>query len=196
MSVDALPSHVALLVPSVTRAAEVFARAGFAIGEAQEFVSEGTREIYVEQGRAQALLLMEPLAQGPYRRALEKRGPGLHHLAIDVASLEDFAAAISGSGWLLHPASLAMMKSSRTIYLSRPGFPGLIEVQEREPVARSGRATPNTFVDTVRFPSSSVSSVDFDRLIEAIGLSKHVVVGSEKLSLTIQGREFDFKELL
>ncbi len=78
-------NHVALLVPSVVRAAEALRGYGFSIGEVEEWEGELTREIYVGYGAKASLLLMEPAGEtGSYRRALEKRGPGLHHLAVDV----------------------------------------------------------------------------------------------------------------
>lgn len=82
--------------------------------------------------KANSLLLMEPIKPGAYQRVLEKRGPGLHHLAIDVLHLEQYIESLAGSGWLLHPVSIKTMKQSQTAYLARPGFPGLIEVQERK----------------------------------------------------------------
>ena len=47
-------------------------------------------------------------------------------------NLEDYIQSLSGSGWLLHPRSLITIKEIQTAYLARPGFPGLIEVQERK----------------------------------------------------------------
>lgn len=79
-----IPNHVAILVPSVKKAAIYLGQFGFQIGEEEQFDGEGTREIYVESGLGNSLLLMEPLGHGPYRRAMVKRGPGLHHIAIDV----------------------------------------------------------------------------------------------------------------
>src|SRR5687767_4675758 len=94
------PSHVALLVPSVLKAADHFRQLGFEIGEEEIFAE--TREIYVEGSERNSLLLMEARETGSYRRALKKRGPGVHHLAIDVLDIQEFLTSISESGWLLH----------------------------------------------------------------------------------------------
>lgn len=128
----ALPNHVAVLVPSVRKAADFLAGFGFEIGKEEVWEGEGTREIYVEREKANSLLLMEPIKPGAYQRALDKRGPGLHHLAIDVLNIESFVESLAGSGWLLHPTSIQTMKKSQTAYLARPGFPALIEVQQRK----------------------------------------------------------------
>lgn len=81
------PSHVAILVPSVSRAAEYLKKFDFQIGPEEIWDGEGTKEIYIEREKQNSLLLMEPIKAGAYQKALEKRGAGLHHLAIDV--LED-----------------------------------------------------------------------------------------------------------
>lgn len=123
------PSHVALLVPSVRKAADHLRQFGFDIGDEETFPE--TLEIYVQGSERNALLLMEARDTGSYRKALQKRGPGIHHLAIDVLDLEGFLGSIAGSGWFLHLNSLQTMKEFRTAYLARPGFPALIEVQEK-----------------------------------------------------------------
>ena len=73
---------------------------------------------------------MQPTKDGSYQRALKKRGPSLHHIAIDVLNLDQFINDISKSGWLLHPNSLESIKDLRVAWLARPGFPALIEVTE------------------------------------------------------------------
>lgn len=125
-----VPSHVAVLVPSVRKAAEYLKRFDFSIGPEEEWEGEGTREIYVQKHMNNSLLLVEPAKDGPYQRALHKRGPGIHHLAIDVTNIEEFLAGVPG--WLLHPVSVRTLKQTKTAWLARPGFPALVEVQERD----------------------------------------------------------------
>ncbi|MEK6705026.1 MAG: VOC family protein [Bdellovibrionota bacterium] len=132
MSFIISPSHVAVLVPSVRKAADHLRQFNFQIGKDEVWDGEGTKEIYVEREKSNSLLLMEPIKPGAYQRALEKRGPGLHHLAIDVLDLEGYLESLAGSGWLLHPTSIKTIKKVQTAYLARPGFPGLIEVHERK----------------------------------------------------------------
>ncbi|MEN0059868.1 MAG: VOC family protein [Bdellovibrio sp.] len=112
-----LPSHTAILVPSVRKAADYLKKFDFKIGKEEEWDGEGTKEIYVELGQANSLLLMEPIKPGAYQRALEKRGPGLHHLAVDVLNLDSFLESITLSGWLIHPISLKTMKETKTAWL-------------------------------------------------------------------------------
>jgi len=178
------PSHVAILVPSVRKAAEFLRPLGFEIGEEESF-SE-TKEIYV-QGRARnSLLLMEPKETGSYRRALDKRGPGLHHLAIDVLDLEKYLASLAGSGWLLHLNSLNSIKDYRTVYLARPGYPALIEVQEKKSLLQG----PD-FVEKISLPFDAASAA----LSKTIGLDHILSPSSEEPTLRLQGQKVALKNL-
>lgn len=122
--------HVALLVGSIEGAVERLCVPA-TLSAIEEYPAEGTRELYVgDAGVPARLLLMQPIGPGPYERALEKRGEGLHHLAFCVEDLSAFIESISGTGWLLHPQSLQTVASIRQIWLCRPGVRALIEVTE------------------------------------------------------------------
>ena len=123
-------NHVALVLPDVELTANILKEYGFKIGQIDLFESMGTKEIYIESDKSAALLLMQPTKEGSYQRALKKRGPSLHHIAIDVLNLDQFINEISESGWLLHPNSLESIRDIRVAWLARPGFPSLIEVAE------------------------------------------------------------------
>lgn len=176
------PSHVAILVPSVRKAADYLRRLDFEIGEEEVFPE--TREIYVEGSERNALLLMEAGDAGSYRRALQKRGPGIHHLAVDVLDLDGFLNSLAGSGWLLHLNSLKTMKDYRIAYLARPGFPALIEVQEKAELMDGP-----LFVDGVSLTFDS----DLMHLLKPVGLDRTVTPGSPSLSL--RGKNIDLEAL-
>jgi hypothetical protein len=180
-------SHVAVLVPSVRKSADYLRQFKFAIGEEEIWDGEGTKEIYVAAGSANALLLMEPIKEGAYQRALQKRGPGIHHFAIDVLDLESFILSLSGSGWLLHPMSVKTMKKTQTAYLARPGFPGLIEVQERDEIANRP-----VFVENVTLSFAS----NLQYLLTPVGLSNVVSHDEAKSFLILSGQHVGLNELL
>lgn len=169
------PSHVALLVRSVDRVASFLKKFGFQIGPAEMWEGEGTMEIYVEPGKCNSLLLLEPAKPGAYQRAMGKRGPCLHHIAIDVLNLEEFVLSIASSGWLLHPNSVKTIAQSKTAYLARPGFPALIEAQEKEELSQ-GRP----FVSRIEIPFDQSLS----RLLPVIGLDE-IVFWSSEPSITL-----------
>lgn len=181
----ATPNHVAVLVPSVRRAAEFLRQFPCQIGKEEEFEHEGTREVYVNAGQANALLLMEAIAPGPYLRAFEKRGPGFHHFAVDVLNLESYLDSVVTAGWLLHPISRQTVAKTRSAYLSRPGFPGLIEVKER----RQFNEGP-LFVSGV----SLKMEAGHVGLLKPVGLDAFVVPGAVD-TLSLAGHTFDLKNL-
>lgn len=187
MNLKPAPSHVALLVPSVRKAADWLKRFDFQIGKEEEWDGEGTREIYVEREKNNPLLLMEPIKAGAYQRALEKRGPGLHHLAIDVLDLKNYIASLGGSGWLLHPVSVRTIGQTKTAYLARPGFPGLIEVQQKERLSEG-----NLFVTEISIP---LDPTNF-RLIQNIGLEGIVKPSLGEPMLLMGGHTVNLRDLL
>lgn len=178
------PSHVAILVPSVRKAADSLRRFNFTIGQVESF--EETHEIYIQGNERNSLLLMEPKDSGSYCRALDKRGPGLHHLAIDVLNLEDFLISLSGSGWLLHLNSLNSIKDYRTAYLARPGFPSLIEVQEKKKIIDGPDFVESVFLNF---------EIEFEKLVKAIGLSHMLKRTAEEPFITVRGQKIILKDL-
>lgn len=182
-------SHVALLVPSVRKAAEYLSQFDFQIGKEEEWDGEGTREIYIERGKANSLLLMEPIKDGAYQKALSKRGPGVHHVAIDVLNLELYLELIAGTGWFLHPMSVKSIKQTQTAYLARPGFPTLIEVQEKKELCQKNETL---FVNQVNFPFDSV----LKRLLDPVGCAKLIFQSENGISLVLDKYTIQLKDLI
>ncbi|MCA2959599.1 MAG: VOC family protein [Silvanigrellales bacterium] len=127
--------HVALLVRSIEKTCEKLASFQSIMGSIENFPGEGTRERYIGPEDASArLLLMQPADEnGPYAKAMQRRGPGLHHLALNVLDLREFIETLAGSGWYLLPQSLRTIEQSKTAWLGRPGVGALLEIHERNP---------------------------------------------------------------
>jgi len=188
MNLKIAPSHVAVLVPSVSKAADYLAQFNFQIGNAEEWDGEGTKEIYVERDKSNSLLLMEPIKPGVYQRALEKRGPGFHHLAIDVLNLEEYIESLAGSGWLLHPRSIKTIQQTQTAYLARPGFPALIEVQEKKEFSTS----KSLFVNQISLKMDS----KHEGLLKSVGLDSIIKASNEAPTLFLNNQVINLKDLL
>ncbi len=181
------PSHVALLVRSVDLSARYLESFGFQISPSEIWEGEGTKEIYVERDRCNSLLLMEPTKPGAYQRAIEKRGPGLHHIAIDILNMDEFLHSIAGSGWLLHPSSIKTIAQSKTAYLARPGFPALIEVQERDKLSEQ-----EPFVSRIEISFEK----DLVRLLPILGLEGFIVPSSQRSSITLGSKVISLDDIL
>lgn len=93
--------------------------------------SEGTQEQYLTLPRSESpsVLVMEPVGDGPYARALAQRGPGLHHLGCVAADLDPAIDYLAEFGLLLHPISLKTY-AQYVVWLCRPGVPFLLELVE------------------------------------------------------------------
>lgn len=174
-------NHVALLVRSAKGAAAICSQSGYDLGPVEDFPSEGTREIYVGSPATEGLLLlMEAIGDGPYRNALKKRGPGLHHIAVHVPSVLDYVTGLASSGWLLHPMSLHMLTDRKTVYLARPGLRALIEVKE----TNEGLASGQSFITEVHLEGAP----DHQRLLDALGVPGLRLAGKEGAAIVIGGR--------
>lgn len=174
-------SHIAFLVPSLEEAVKAPKELGLFIHPQDSF--EETIEIYVgEDDFDGRLLLMAAKETGSYRKALEKRGPGLHHIAVDVLNLEKYISSLSGSGWLLHLNSLDTIQQFRGVYLARPGFPGLIEVQEKKEISKAP-----AFISKFEVPFNDQQM----RMIEALGITEIEKSKDSSYWLTCQDKRFD-----
>lgn len=118
------------MLPDVEKAATKIKPLCADIGPTSIFDAEGTKEIYVGQSRSASLLLMEPTKDGSYKKALEKRGPSLHHIAIDVLSLNNLLPDAIQAGWSLHPHSEQTIPDIKVAWLYKKDFSSLIEVSE------------------------------------------------------------------
>jgi hypothetical protein len=148
----------------------------------EEFPDEGTREAYIGAPECSGrLLLMQPLgAEGRYARALAARGPGLHHVAINVSALEEHVAGVRG--WLLHPASLQSVARVRTAWLARPVIGTLLEIREAAPVG--GQPT----VQALEVPVEP----GLEPLLQLYGLAPS---GDRCAHLVLAGRRFEATQL-
>lgn len=139
--------HIAVLTADLQRQSDAlpaFCRKG----AIESFPKEGTQEQYVALTKhSPKLLLLQPIAAGPYARALKKRGPGLHHLGVKTPSIQALVPQLCEQGLLLHPISIQTLAQG-VVWLCRPGMTFLIEVSE-------GRATANFDTLTLGLPQGS-----------------------------------------
>jgi hypothetical protein len=147
--------------------------------------------VYVGGADASALLLLcEPTdPRGPYGRALERRGPGLHHIGLSVPRIEDYLLSIAGSGWYVLPQSVAWLARGNA-WLARPGVHALVELSQMSD------QVGNPFVSNLEIPML----IPDEQLIACLGLPEHSlsVVGvlpGVSAFLTIAGQRLDTKAL-
>jgi methylmalonyl-CoA epimerase len=91
--------HVAIAVPSIARALPTYELlTGGAGSEIESVPSQGVRVAFVGEGTGR-IELIEPIApESPVGRFLERRGPGLHHLAYRVPNLVATLGRLEAAG--------------------------------------------------------------------------------------------------
>jgi methylmalonyl-CoA/ethylmalonyl-CoA epimerase len=90
--------HVALCVPSLDEAAARWkALFGVAAGEREVVESQGTEVLPLALGET-SLELIAPRGSESLSRFLQKRGAGLHHIALEVEGIEDAIATLKSLG--------------------------------------------------------------------------------------------------
>jgi methylmalonyl-CoA/ethylmalonyl-CoA epimerase len=90
--------HVAIAVDDVDAAAAKYREAfGLAAAEREVVESQKTETLRLPIG-ASALELISPKGNESLARFLERRGPGLHHIALEVEGIEEALAFLEGLG--------------------------------------------------------------------------------------------------
>ncbi|MEO5511925.1 MAG: methylmalonyl-CoA epimerase [Longimicrobiales bacterium] len=91
--------HIAIAVPSIAAAQPVFELlTGGSASPRERIVTQGVDVVFVGEGPAR-LELLEPLSgESPVGRFLQKRGPGLHHVAYKVDDLAATLDRLSAAG--------------------------------------------------------------------------------------------------
>jgi len=91
-------SHVAVAVPDVDEAFRKFHEVlGVAMEEREVVASQQVEAAMMPLGEA-AIELIAPAGNEGVARFLEKRGPGLHHIALRVPDLAAAVAALTATG--------------------------------------------------------------------------------------------------
>ena len=129
-------NHIAVLVrdlEKVTRTLPSFC----VLHEQEDQPADGSTEQHVDIGSEgwPPLLLIQPVAKGPFLSAMHKRGPGLHHLGCITTDLDAAVRQAAEHRLLLHPISLSTYARG-FVWLCRPGVPFLIELM-RAPAERA-----------------------------------------------------------
>jgi methylmalonyl-CoA/ethylmalonyl-CoA epimerase len=107
--------HIGLAVKDINAALELFQQVfGAPLAEAVEFADQGVRGALVEVGQTR-LELLEPLAEDTaVGRFIQRRGEGLHHLALNVSD-------ISGKLKILEARGFGLVDHE-----PRPGLSGIV----------------------------------------------------------------------
>lgn len=112
-------AHLAIAVHSLQEAAGIYQALGFALKDPEVIAREKVRAQVAAKGALHIELLEpHPAGAGPIAKFLEKRGPGLHHLALRSADLDKDLQALQQVGVKPLPGyPAAGMGGSRVAFL-------------------------------------------------------------------------------
>ncbi len=126
--------HVAVAVGDLDAGAAPFLLLGLEpAGDDEEPPGQSVRVRALRAGEALVELVAPTAETGPLAGFLQRRGPGLHHLALRVPALDDAVARLTAAGArFVDPTPHAGRAGSRVAFL-HPSFGGgvLIELVER-----------------------------------------------------------------
>lgn len=95
--------HIAVAVPDLDGAIKRWTTdLGLALDGTEDVQSQQTRTAFVAipAGAAHVELVTPIAGAGPIAQALEKRGPGLHHLCFRTDDIDGDVARLKAKGWL------------------------------------------------------------------------------------------------
>ena len=95
----AVLDHVGIAVSSLADALAFYRNTlGLEVEAPEEVASQGVRAHFIAAGESTLELLEATTAESPIARFLEKRGPGLHHVALRVDDIVAALADLKGKG--------------------------------------------------------------------------------------------------
>jgi methylmalonyl-CoA/ethylmalonyl-CoA epimerase len=128
--------HIAICVPGIDEAILRWGTLlGIAPGSRELVESQKTEAVLFPLGGETSLELVTPRGNASLARFLEKRGPGLHHVAIVVENIEQALAFLEALGVRLVDRSPRTGARGHKVAFVHPSATGgvLIELVERPP---------------------------------------------------------------
>jgi len=94
--------HIGIAVKNLDKSNKLFAKLlGKAHYKIEEVASEGVRTSFFEVGGVKIELLEATNLESPIAKFIDKRGEGVHHLAFEVADIEESIHQYSFNGFTL-----------------------------------------------------------------------------------------------
>ncbi len=126
--------HIAIVVEDIAAALGFWQDAlGLAVEKVEDEPAEKTSVAFLPLGESQIELVAPQTDDSGTARYLAKRGPGMHHLCIEVEGLEEILAALKARGVrLIHETPVTKPDGVRYAFIHPKSASGvLIELYER-----------------------------------------------------------------
>jgi methylmalonyl-CoA/ethylmalonyl-CoA epimerase len=94
--------HLGIAVKSIDESLRTFeVLLGSSCYKIEEVASEGVKTAFLQIGESKIELLEATDENSPIAKYLEKRGPGIHHIAFDVEDIDTEIARLTAEGYTL-----------------------------------------------------------------------------------------------
>ena len=91
--------HIAIAVNNVEESAKIYQQAfGVAHVEFETVETEGVKVAIIHLENARIELMQPTRENSPIKKFLDKKGPGLHHLALETDNIEEEVSRMEGCG--------------------------------------------------------------------------------------------------
>lgn len=81
-------NHIGIAVKDLNEAVELYKNMGFNISHTEEVPDQKVKVAFIELGESRLELLEPTATDSPIARFLEKKGPGIHHMALEVVDID------------------------------------------------------------------------------------------------------------
>ena len=128
--------HIGIAVRNLEEAdAQYSALLGVGRYKVEEVASEGVKTAFYRIGETKIELLEATHPESPIARFIEKRGPGIHHIAFDVRDIRQSMARLIGAGFTLSSEKPVRGADNKLICFVHPRSTGgtLIELCQEIP---------------------------------------------------------------
>ena len=130
-------NHVAIAVKDLANAVETYKKLGFHYDHTEEVPSQKVKTAFFSVGESHVELLEPTAPDSPISGFLEKRGPGIHHLCIEVSDIEHALVEYKQAGVrLINPQPVTGAGGHRVAFVHPKATGGvlleLVEVKSAE----------------------------------------------------------------
>jgi len=126
-------SHIGVATRSIASASELYEALGVTVGPVEEVEDQQVRVAVIEVGESAIELLEATDPVSPIARFIERRGEGIHHIALEVEDIEKQLELLSSKGVeLIDSVPRKGAEGSAVAFIHPRGAGGvLIELRQR-----------------------------------------------------------------
>ncbi len=125
--------HIGIALDSIDRVLQFYKDLNLTIAHIEEVKDQQVRAAIIEIGESRIELLESLSPEGPIGKFISKKGPGIHHIAIEVENLEEKLKEFEKKGYSLIDKTPRMGAQGNKIAFLHPKSSGgvLIELCEK-----------------------------------------------------------------